>query len=78
MPAQGHYADCLRLAERLKREGKLVARMKAADAADILWAQTSFGAYESLVVERGWSLSRWVRWQRRTLRSLLFAEPDGS
>src|SRR6476620_5420264 len=48
-PAADQYANCLRLAERLKREGLLQPRMKAVDAADIIWAQTSIWAFESLV-----------------------------
>lgn len=74
-PAAGRYADCLRLAARLKQEKKLAPRMTAADAADILWCQTSICAYESLVVDRAWPVARWVRWQGRTLRELLFADP---
>ena len=44
--------------------------MSAADAADILWCQTSIGAYESLVVDRAWPMARWARWQKRSLRTL--------
>jgi AcrR family transcriptional regulator len=72
-PAEGHYADCLRLATRLKQKKKLGPRMTIADAADILWCQTGIWAYESLVVDRSWPIARWVRWQQRTLRQLLFA-----
>src|SRR2546421_2812020 len=75
-PAEGRYADCLRLAARLKQEKKLTPRMKVADAADILWCQTSIWAYESLVVDREWPVARWVRWQGRTLRALLFADAE--
>ena len=77
-PAEGHYADCLRLATRLKQEKKLLARMTVAEAADILWMQTSIWAYESLVVDRAWPIARWVRWQKRTLRTLLFADASRS
>ena len=52
-PAESQYANCVRLAQRLKRDKQLIPRMSAADAADILWCQTSIGAYESLVVDRG-------------------------
>ena len=51
-PAEAHYADCLRLATRLKQEKKLIPRLTVADAADIVWCQTSIGAFESLVVDR--------------------------
>ena len=72
------YADCRRLATRLKQEKKLIPRMTVADAADVLWCQTSIWAFESLVVDRAWPVARWVRWQRRTLRTLLFAEAAGT
>ncbi len=74
-PAERHYADCLRLADTPETgEEAAVPRMTVADAADILWAQTSIWAFESLVVDRGWPVARWVRWQRRALRELLFAD----
>ena len=74
-PADGQYAQCVRLAARLKQERKLAPRVTVADAADILWCQTSIGAFESLVVDRAWPIARWVRWQKRTLRAVLFADP---
>jgi AcrR family transcriptional regulator len=74
VPAERQYANCLRLAERLKREKRLQPRMTVADAADIIWAQTSIWAFEGLVVDRAWPVARWVRWQRRALRVLLFAD----
>jgi AcrR family transcriptional regulator len=74
-PADGQYAQCVRLAARLKQEKKLAPRMTVADAADILWCQTSIWAFESLVVDRAWPIPRWVRWQKRTLRAVLFADP---
>lgn len=70
-PAQGHYADCLRLARWLKRDGQLPAAMTTATAADILWSMTSIRAYESLVVQRRWSPQRWVLWIQSVLRQLL-------
>ncbi len=73
-PPKSQYANCVRLAQRLKREKQLIPRMSAADAADILWCQTSIWAYESLVVDRAWPLGRWVAWQKRSLRTLLFAD----
>jgi len=75
-PAESQYANCFRLAQRLKREKQLIPRMSAADAADILWCQTSIWAYESLVVDRAWPLGRWVAWQKRSLRTLLFADTE--
>ena len=70
-PARTHYDDCVRLAEFLKREKKLAPRMKVSEAADIIWMQTGIWAYESLIVDRGWPVDRWIRWQKRTLRDLL-------
>ncbi len=72
-PAEGHYADCRRLAEWLHREGELSAGMKAAEAADIIWSVTNVKAYESLVVDRSWTPRRWARWTKATLRYALCA-----
>jgi len=74
-PAEGHYADCRRLAEWLHREGELTAEMKVAEAADIIWSITNVKAYESLVVDRSWSRRRWARWTKSALRRLLCSSP---
>ena len=74
-PAEGQLRELSALGQRLKREKQLIPRMKATEAADIMWCQTSIWAYESLVVDRAWPLARWVAWQKRSLRTLLFADP---
>lgn len=72
-PAAGRYGDCLRLAQWLKRDGVLKPGLKTGDAADMIWMLTSFGSYESLVVDRGWSVGRWNKWVRQALGDALLA-----
>jgi AcrR family transcriptional regulator len=76
-PAQGHYADCRRLAERLGHEGELARGVTVATAADVIWTMTSVQGYESLVIARGWSRQRWIRWVRQTLSPLLSGTEHG-
>ena len=70
-PEAGRYADCRRMAEWLKRDGELAPGMKVAEAADIIWSLASFGGYESLVIDRGWSTTRWSQWLKQTLRLVI-------
>jgi AcrR family transcriptional regulator len=70
-PKEGQYAQCLRLATWLRREGALVDGMSANEAADTIWSLTALWAYEGLVHDRNWSPAKWRRWVRRTLRQLL-------
>lgn len=67
-PMQGQYAECLRLANWLGDDDALAPGVTPVYAADMLWHYTHISAYESLVVERGWSAARWVRWLKPTLR----------
>lgn len=69
--AHGQYAECARLAQWLHSDGVLRPGLTAKYAADMLWHYTHIHAYESLVVERGWSVTRWVRWLKSTLRQEL-------
>lgn len=65
-----------RLIERLAREGRLAPGWSIDAAADLLWALTSVRVWEDLVIERGWSKSRYVEHLRRVLRgSLVAARP---
>jgi len=70
-PAEGHYAECRRLAEWLHRDGELVAGTKVAEAADVIWSITNVKAFESFVSDRAWTVKRWSRWTKATLRRLL-------
>jgi AcrR family transcriptional regulator len=53
------YAHSRAVAQRLAAEGVLAAGWTAADAADLIWSLTSIRTYEDLVVDRGWSSSRY-------------------
>jgi AcrR family transcriptional regulator len=70
-PAEGQYAGCRRLAELLDRDHALARGVSVTEAADMVWSLTSVRAYESLVIERGWSRQHWTRWLKKTLRRLL-------
>jgi AcrR family transcriptional regulator len=62
------YGELLDRARRLKKEGELPPKMRPGAFADMLWGLISVGTYKSLVIERGWSLDRYGRWVRDTIR----------
>jgi AcrR family transcriptional regulator len=72
-PREGRYADCVRMAEWLERDGALANGMNIRSAADVLFTLASVPAYESLVMICGWSPRRWTSWTRQTLRTALIA-----
>jgi hypothetical protein len=45
--------------------------MRVATFADVMWGLTSLGTFVNLVVERGWSIERFTRWVRETIRAQL-------
>jgi len=53
------YTHSRAVAHRLAAEGVLAAGWTEADAADLIWSLTSIRTYEDLVVDRGWSLSKY-------------------
>ncbi len=63
-----HYGELLDLGRRLKREDVLPPKLRAGTFADWLWGLVNVGTYRSLVIERGWSLDRYRRWARNTIR----------
>ena len=65
------YGELLRLGRWLKKEGELPPRMRVGTFADIMWGLTSLGTFQNLVIERGWSTTRFVAWVRRTMRAQL-------
>jgi AcrR family transcriptional regulator len=67
------YAEIVRLGRWLKKEGDLPARMRVGTFADIMWGLTSLGTFQNLVIERGWSIARFVAWVRQTMRGQLSA-----
>src|SRR5919107_868965 len=73
MVATARYGDEVRgLDERLRRDGTLAPGWSLEEAADLLWTMLSISAWESLMIERGWSTSRYVgRMQELTKRAFV-------
>lgn len=65
---QERYNELLDLGRRLDRENALPPEISVATFADMLWGLLNTGTYRSLVIERGWSLDRYRRWVRDTIR----------
>ena len=63
-----HYGQLLDVGHRLERQGVLPSTIGPGTFADMLWGLMNVGTYRSLVVERGWSLDRYRRWVRDTIR----------
>ena len=62
--------------ERLQGEGLLSDGWTVDEAADFVWSLLSLHTYENLVVERDWSIERFVRHLRIMLRRTIVKEPD--
>lgn len=62
---------CRRLAKWLQRDGALAPGWTVSDAADLIWAVASPRMYEELVVDRGWTPSRFTRHLQVALRAAL-------
>lgn len=56
------------VAERLRQEGVLAEDWSVDDAADLLWSVMSFPVYEYLVVDAGWSATRYEKEIERLVR----------
>ncbi len=67
------YGEIERLGRWLKEEGALPPRMAVGKFADIMWGLCSIGTFCNLVIERGWSKTRYVTWVRQTMRLHLAA-----
>lgn len=66
------YEACRDIVQRLRRDGMLVPGWSLDEAADVLWTMLSIRNWESLVLERGWSVSRYVdRMQQLTKRAFV-------
>ena len=65
------YDEIVRLGRWLKKEGALPPRMRVGTFADIMWGLISIGTFHSLVIERGWSLNRFVAWVRQVMQAQL-------
>jgi AcrR family transcriptional regulator len=62
------YQELVRLGRWLKKEGRLPPRLTVSTFADLLWGLNSLGTFQNLVLERGWSIGRYGRWVRATIR----------
>ncbi len=69
------YAEMLRLARWLKKDGLLAPKTRAGTFADIHWGLSSIGTYINLVNERGWSVHRYAAWVRDMLHTQIEADP---
>jgi AcrR family transcriptional regulator len=66
------YEACRNIVERLHRDGTLASGWSLDEAADVLWTMLSIRSWESLVLERGWPVSRYVgRMQELTRRAFV-------
>ncbi len=65
------YQEFVRLGRWLKREGELPPRMRVATFTDVMWGLLSLGTFQNLVIERGWSIDRFITWVRATIRAQL-------
>lgn len=73
---QERYDELVRLGRWLKKEGHLPTGMRVGTFADVFWGLASTGTFVNLVVERGWSVERFARWVRDTLRMHLADAPS--
>ena len=67
-------ANYRKVTEWLARDGVLVEGWSVTEAADLLWALTSFHMFENLVVERRWPKRRYQR-QLRTVIGRVLLKP---
>ena len=66
------YEACRDIVGRLHRDGVLAPGWSLEEAADVLWTMLSIRSWESLVLERGWPVSRYVsRMQELTERAFV-------
>jgi AcrR family transcriptional regulator len=65
------YEELVRLGRWLKKDGELPPKMRVTTFADVMWGLTSLGTFVNLVIERGWSIERFTRWVRETIRAQL-------
>jgi AcrR family transcriptional regulator len=66
------YEACRDIVERLHGAGALASGWSLDEAADVLWTMLSIRSWESLVLERGWLVSRYGgRMQELTKRAFV-------
>src|SRR5215204_7484186 len=72
------YEACRDIAERLHRDGMLASGWSLDEAADVLWTMLSIRSWESLVLERGWPVSRYVGRMQELTRRIFVRGPEGA
>jgi AcrR family transcriptional regulator len=66
-----------RLIAYLHEQGRLQRSLSFEEAADVLWALTSYGLYRMLVVVQGWEPERYESWLAKALIEQLLQPADG-
>src|SRR5215216_5067985 len=72
------YETCRDIAERLHGDGMLASGWSLDEAADVLWTMLSIRSWESLVLERGWPVSRYVGRMQELTRRIFVRGPEGA
>jgi hypothetical protein len=72
------YEACRDIAERLHGDGMLASGWSLDEAADVLWTMLSIRSWESLVLERGWPVSRYVGRMQELTRRIFVRGPEGA
>jgi hypothetical protein len=66
------HEACRNIIERLQRDGTLAPGWALDEAADLLWTMLSIRNWESLTIERGWTIKEYVdRMQQLTRRAFV-------
>jgi AcrR family transcriptional regulator len=72
------YEACRDIVERLHGEGALAPGWSLDEAADVLWTMLSIRSWESLVLERGWPVSRYVSRMQELTRHAFVRDAEGA
>jgi AcrR family transcriptional regulator len=72
------YEACRDIVERLHRDGALAPGWSLEEAADVLWTMLSIRSWESLVLERGWPVHRYVGRMQDLTRRAFVRGPEGA
>ena len=71
------YTSCRNIIKALNADGMLVPGWSIEEAADFLWTMLSVRNWESLTIERGWTIEQYVyRLQEATKRALVRETED--
>ncbi|MBA3636204.1 MAG: TetR/AcrR family transcriptional regulator [Rubrobacteraceae bacterium] len=72
------YEACRDIVGQLHRDGTLAPGWSLEEAADVLWTMLSISSWESLVLERGWPVSRYVGRMQDLTRRAFVRGPEGA